>query len=40
MVAEIGLGAPVDCRDDGFRWKPDYGMPGECSVYTFLERGE
>jgi hypothetical protein len=37
MVATIGCGAPVDCEDTGFDWCPDYGEPGDCKMYTFLE---
>jgi hypothetical protein len=36
FVSKVGAGAPVTCDDAGFRWHPDFGMPGDCQTYTFL----
>lgn len=33
---ERELGWPVDCKEIGFRWNPDYGKAGECCEYRFL----
>ncbi len=39
MLADIGLGDPVDCGESEFMSHPDYGMAGDCCTYTFI-RGE
>jgi hypothetical protein len=25
----------IDCKDEGFVWRPDFGLAGDCQVYTF-----
>ena len=31
-----GLGSCVDAIECGFKWRPDYGMAGDCCEYRFL----
>lgn len=35
---EAELGCCLFCEDFGFVWRPDYGRPGECSLYYFQAR--
>lgn len=38
-IVEMRPGAgphPVDCSESEFRWNPDFGVPGDTCVYTFL----
>ena len=38
LKMEQELGVPVDCKDIGFCWNPDYGKAGECCEYTFIAK--
>lgn len=42
MIADIGLGAPTGIDGHGYEWRstPDYGMPGHCERYQFIDRSE
>ena len=35
IMRETGAAWCVDCGDAEFMWHPDYGMAGDCCVYTF-----